>query len=69
MTDFIRHERARRPVAPLEDATARAIRELEAEHSAYIRTCSHKSEIWKRWEAIVGACALVAAVLVAALLT
>lgn len=68
MKDLTRHERARRrPVSLSEDATSRAIREVEAEHSVYVRA-QPETGIWKRWEAIVGICALAAAVLVAALL-
>jgi hypothetical protein len=37
MTDVTRHERARRrPVVLSEEATSRAIREIEAEHSIYV---------------------------------
>lgn len=49
MTDVTRHERARRrPVVLSEDATSRAIREIEAEHSIYVRAHQPEAGIWKR---------------------
>lgn len=69
MTDITRHERTRRrPIVLSEDATSRAIREIEAEHLVDIRVHLREADIWERWEAIVGICVLAAAVLVAALL-
>lgn len=69
MTDFTRHERARRrPVVLSEDATWRAIREIEAEYSIGVRAHRPEAGMWKRWQAMVGMCALAAAVLIAALL-
>lgn len=69
MTDLAKHERARRrPDVLSEDATSRAIREIEAEHLVYVRADRPEAGIWNRWEAIVGICALAAAVLIAALL-
>jgi hypothetical protein len=49
MTDFTGHARARRrPVVLSEDATSRAIREIEAEYSICVRTHRPDAGIWKR---------------------
>lgn len=48
MTDVTRHERARRRVVLSEDATSRAIREIEAEHLVYVRAHRREAGIGKR---------------------
>jgi hypothetical protein len=69
MTDFTPRERTRRrPVALSEDATSRAIREIEAEHLDNVRTGWREAAIWTGWEAIVGMCVVGAAALVAVFL-
>lgn len=69
MSDLSQHQRARRRRPLSEDATSRAIREIEAEHLVNVRARPPEVAIWDRWEAIVGISAIAAAALIAVLLS